>query len=105
MERPGRATLQISILMRFLEVAVQNDAPESPRSNDLDPSHTFIPPDLFITVPLHNHTHRFVIIALHLEVGYATISLSGSDPRVAKQILDCYEIGIRVEKLRGHGVP
>ena len=54
---------------------------------------------------LHDHLHGVEVIPLDLEIGDPAITLRGLDVAVPEQILDRAQIGIGVEKLRGHRVP
>ena len=54
---------------------------------------------------LHDHLHGVEVIPLYLEIGDPAVALRGLDVAVPEQILDRAQIGIGVEKLRGHRVP
>ena len=53
----------------------------------------------------HDHLHRVEVIPLHFEIRYPAVALRGLDVAVPEKILDRAQIGIGVEKLRGHRVP
>ena len=52
----------------------------------------------------HDDVHRVEVIPLNLEIGDSAVALRGLDVAVPEKILDCAQIGIGVEKLRGHRV-
>ena len=53
----------------------------------------------------HDHLHGVEVIPLDLEIRDPAVALRGLDVAVPEQILDRAQIGIGVEKLRGHRVP
>ena len=53
---------------------------------------------------LYDDLDGLVIIALHLRVRYAAVALCCGNVLMAEKILDRGDVGIRVQKLRGHGM-
>jgi hypothetical protein len=53
----------------------------------------------------HDHLHGIEVVPLDLEIGNPAVALRGLYVAVPEKILDRAQIGIGVEKLRGHRVP
>ena len=56
-------------------------------------------------MPLYYFRDGLVVIPLNFEIGDPAVPLRGLDSRVAKEILNGYQVGICIQELGCHGVP